>query len=59
MKTALDAQICPNKSNHVSADPAYDRIKCPWCGEVYVQKPEITVIPGYCYNSRTDGYVKI
>ncbi len=39
MKTELDAQTCPNKGNHVSADPAYDRIKCPWCNTVYVQKP--------------------
>ncbi len=30
--------ICPNKSNHVSAWPAYDRIRCPYCNRVYVLK---------------------
>jgi len=39
MKPELDAQDCPNKDRHISADPAYDRIKCPWCGSVYVPKP--------------------
>jgi len=28
---------CPNKHNHVSAFPAFDRIKCPYCNKVYIQ----------------------
>lgn len=31
---------CPRKDLHVSAWPAYDREKCPWCGQVYIQKIE-------------------
>ncbi len=30
--------ICPNKSKHVSAWPAFDRIPCPYCGKVYIRK---------------------
>ncbi len=29
---------CPNKKNHVSAFPAYDRVKCPFCNKVYVRR---------------------
>lgn len=29
---------CSNKSNHVSAWPAFDRKLCPNCGQVYVRK---------------------
>ncbi len=30
--------ICPNKSKHVSAWPAFDRIPCPYCKKTYVRK---------------------
>ena len=30
---------CPNKDNHISAFPAYDRILCPYCHKKYVRKP--------------------
>jgi len=26
---------CPNKANHVSAYPAYDRVPCPFCTNGY------------------------
>ncbi len=29
---------CPNKSNHVSAFPAYDRELCPYCKIIYIRK---------------------
>jgi hypothetical protein len=31
---------CPWKHRHVSADPGYDREKCPWCRQAYIQKIE-------------------
>ena len=30
---------CPNKHNHLSAFPAYDRELCPYCKQVYILKP--------------------
>jgi hypothetical protein len=30
---------CPNKMNHVSGSPAFDREKCPHCDNAYVSKP--------------------
>jgi hypothetical protein len=35
---------CPNRHNHISAFPAFDREKCPYCNRpdqlpVYVKKP--------------------
>ena len=30
---------CPNYNNHVSAFPAFDRVMCPYCKQVYVRKP--------------------
>ncbi len=33
-----EAHNCPNKSNHVSAWSAYDRVICPWCRKVYIRK---------------------
>jgi hypothetical protein len=37
--------VCPNKVNHISDTPAYDRMRCPYClnpaeTPVYVRKPE-------------------
>lgn len=29
---------CPNKKNHVSAWPAFDRELCPYCRKTYVRK---------------------
>jgi hypothetical protein len=29
---------CPNKSKHISAFPAFDRIICPYCRQVFVLK---------------------
>jgi hypothetical protein len=26
---------CPNRQNHVSAEPAYDRVRCPFCHNSY------------------------
>jgi len=39
----IDKFNCPNKSKHVSAFPAYDRIECPYCKRkdqlpVYIKK---------------------
>jgi len=34
----IDRFNCPNKHNHVSAWPAFDREKCPYCQQVYVRK---------------------
>lgn len=31
---------CPNERNHVSAWPAFDRMPCPFCGRVYIRKPQ-------------------
>ncbi len=36
----MDNLRCPNKDKHISAFPAYDRIKCPWCKKTYVLKKE-------------------
>ncbi len=36
----MDNLKCPNKKNHVSAFPAFDRIKCPVCGKTFVIKEE-------------------
>jgi len=33
---------CPNKSQHVSAFPAFDRELCPVCRKTYVLKKEAT-----------------
>ncbi len=30
---------CKNIKNHISAFPAFDRIKCPFCDKVYVRQP--------------------
>lgn len=39
-----DPLTCPNKSNHVSGTPAFDRVPCPnGCG-IYVRK-----LPGVTY----------
>lgn len=37
---------CPNKANHVSAWPSYDRVRCPYCRSnyetpVYVKAQEV------------------
>ncbi len=34
----MEAHNCPNKSNHVSGFPAYDRVPCPWCWKAYILK---------------------
>ena len=34
----FNAHNCPNKSNHISAFAAFDRIICPWCKEVFIER---------------------
>ena len=34
----MDNLKCPNKDKHISAFPAYDREKCPYCKKTYVLK---------------------
>lgn len=29
-------EICPNRYNHISAFPGFDRVICPECQKVYV-----------------------
>lgn len=36
----MDKFTCPNRNNHRSAWPGYGRELCPYCREVYVEKPK-------------------
>lgn len=39
-KQVFPAWQCPWKHRHVSAFPAFDREKCPWCHQAFILKKE-------------------
>jgi len=39
----IDRFNCPNKGNHISAFPAFDRIICPYCQQVYIKTLEAVI----------------
>lgn len=39
---------CPNRSNHVSSFPTFGLVRCPYCGECYVEAKDGKVaVPSY------------
>ena len=48
----MDPNECPNKAQHVSGFPGFDRVNCPICTMVYVRAPG--VIPIEMVGANTD-----